>query len=89
MKRGTPAPPISKRPIRMRGYYRAVKHGEKWATDIEYYRDRSPVQYCLGLLYRNVDFSEMIYAGSPFLALIPKEGGFGGKYTPVPLYPNG
>lgn len=68
---------------RMRSFYRAVKRRETWATKIWAMRDR-PIQYCLALLYRNVDIKAIIYRSNPLLDLIKQDKEWEGKYFPIP-----
>lgn len=87
-KEGTSTVPTSrpKRPIRMRGYYRAVRRGEAWAVEIESKKEHDPLGYLTALVYRNVDFRSLTFSENPFLTVLhgPHDG-FAGKYVPVPL----
>jgi hypothetical protein len=74
-------PDFEGKPIRMRGYYRAVKRKEPWALRIEARRSNILVYHML-LAYRNTDFRQFVYANNPLLAIIPKDDS-GGLYVPV------
>lgn len=69
----------------MRGYYRAVRRGDKWAVDIAEAIKKNPIAGLLALCYRNIDLKALVYMNNPFLGLIKKDNGFGGKYAPIPL----
>lgn len=46
------------KPIRMRGYYRALARKEKWAVDIHNLGPGS-FRWLLAVAYRNVDFCDL------------------------------
>ena len=68
----------------MRSFYRAVKRGEGWALKIWTLRNK-PIQYIMALMYRNVDFTSLVFTKNPLLELIRKDNNFQGKYFPVPI----
>lgn len=72
------------RPIRMRGYYRAVKRGDAWAVKIANLIISNPMSGLLVLMYRNVDFKKLVYSENPFLKLIPKDDSWLGTYI-IPM----
>lgn len=66
----------------MRGYYRAVKRGEKWALDIAKYPRGTPA-WMMAYYYRDIDWAaEMRKPG--IFDRIPKGDWSGGTLT-VPL----
>ena len=71
-------------PIRMKGYHRAVKRGEKWALDLG---KPGTIVFALKWLYRPSILAKLVYSDNPWLKVIPKDDatGFCGKYIPIPI----
>lgn len=53
-------------PIRWRGYYRALKRGESWATNLN---KKQPVERLLLWVYREDTVRSLVYSENPFLLL--------------------
>jgi hypothetical protein len=70
------------RPIRMKGFYRAVKNKEPWAVRLN--NIKSPEARVLAMLYSRVDFKKLSLSGGPFFSR--GYSGFCGKINPVPFY---
>ncbi len=77
------------RPIRLRGYYRAVKRGDAWAVKIASLLKRDKLAGLLALCYRNVDFKELMSLSNPFLKLVDKSTGsnYWGAVIQIPFKP--
>lgn len=74
-----------KRPIRMRGYYRALKRKEKWATSIEKLKDKDQVGYLFAMAWKNLDLSNEP-TESLFGCSAKGIKGWQGGTIPVPLF---
>ncbi len=72
------------RPIRRKGYYRALKRLEPWALKIEELKDKSPLQYLFALTY-GVHIHNLIPTQNPFFSSLPKEDFTGFFHQPVIL----
>lgn len=76
------------RPVRLKGFHRAVKRGEAWALRIWKLRDR-PLQYLLALAYRAVGWEEMLAQKSPVFESLKKtpDSWLGGTLVvPLPFH---
>lgn len=76
---------LGKRPIRLRGYYRAVKRGESWALKIDALKEKNYFQWIIALSFRNVEFADILSAENPFLSVLEKSIPFSGKYLPISI----
>ncbi len=74
------------RPIRKRGYFRAVKRGEKWAVEIERKRGPDPYGFEIAFYFRWADpeFWRNAMKGEWLLNSVPKDNWAGG-YITIPL----
>ncbi len=68
-------------PVRLRGYYRALKRKEPWALKLN---KLPPLQFLLTWKYRPHMIAELVYNTNPFLRFIKSES-WAGKYISVPV----
>lgn len=70
-------------PLRLRGYYRALKRGDAWAVKLSKHTDFA---FFLRWIYRDLINKEKL-TNNPFLALLEKDKGTSslGAYFPVPI----
>lgn len=74
-------PDFEGKPIRMRGYYRALKRGEKWATKIHSLKSKGGFSYILSLRMRNIDLKKMFLSKLSWINKLDKDK----SWNPVPL----
>lgn len=71
------------RPIRLRGYFRALKRGEPWAVKLS--KKWGTLSFWLEWTYSPEFLKAMVYAENPFLSMISKDVGWTGSYMTVPM----
>jgi len=61
---------ISERPIRKRGYYRALKRGDEWAVKIS---KMTGLQHMFAFAYRNVDIADLMPRPLGIFKAVPQD----------------
>lgn len=75
-------PDFEGKPIRKRGYYRAVKRGAEWAVRIS---KKKGLDFLMAFCYRNFDWKSMVTHGSSFLKHVEKDDAWAGGTIIVPF----
>lgn len=73
------------RPIRVKGYWRAVRRGDKWATDIEKLRAKGGLTFLMAFTYRTVELDKLIPLYAEELNKIKPTKEKQGDYYTVPV----
>lgn len=72
------------RPIRIKGYWRAVRRKEPWALEIERLRAKGGFEFLCAWSMRTVDFSEVVKSYAKGLGKLQEKEKLGDLYT-VPV----